>query len=887
MQLNNALLSIVFLFCVASPSFSQSSIYGRIVDSGSDEALIGATVLIDGTSEGAVTDVDGYFSLETSRVIPFKINVSFLGFEEQSISIDKSYSQSNPLVVHMTESNFIGAEVLISASRRKEKSIEAPASTTVIESRKIQAQSLTNPAFVLKTAPGVDVTYQGIDQAQITLRGRNSTFTTETFFMLDNRSLMVPGQNIAIMSHNALSALDIERIEVVRGPGSALYGPGVETGVVHFISKSPMQYQGTSVSLGGGTNSSLSVAARHAQKVSDKWAYKILGHYNRARDFVLDPDDPIDAESLAAFQPVVISALTGEVLRDSNELEDQVFNYSISGALEFHPEPGTSLTASAGYTVRRGLVRASLGEALQDYPITYGQIRFSKGNFFAQAFTNAILNNNERGVLYRTGLTSVSNNFQHDIQIQNIWDLMNDKLELTVGGEIQLIDSATQGTVHGRYEAEDDFDIFSAYAQTDFSLAPNLNLITAARLDRFTAIDETTISPRATLLYEFTKNHNLRFSFNRAITSPSSLFVFGDIPFGVAPVFDIQFLGGIEPITFSDPVVTSSFLGGSYPGIDIPLAIPYSIALAGLEGAIPQEVLDYLASRTTEVTNTSAGVLLLNDQLVTDFPVQDKIRSTKTNVFEIGYKGIVSNKFAISLDVYYNQRRDLIFTGAVSPFVLNPTLTNDLVAEFVRVTDPAELAALGVPQDVLAGIIGEVAEGLVALGPLGLVQPEIEFDSQLPTLIVRPTNTGKVDYFGIDFSGQYYVTNDLSTFINYSWLSQNVFNDADLGLQGSGQEYALNVPTNRIRVGVDYIPEIGLTYNASVRYQNAMRAFDGTIFNGEVPAYTIVDASIGYDFGNGLQINLSGQNLLNNEYRIMPRMPKIGRLVRLQGTYEL
>ncbi len=861
---------------------AQTMIKGNIKSLEKEELLIGATIQIKETSEGTVSDVDGEFLFSTQQTLPITLVFSFIGYTSKEVY----YNGNEFLEILLEDAPLIGQEVIISASRRAEKASNAPASISILDNRKIGNQALFHPAQALRNLHGVDVTQQGIDQFQINLRGRLDAFNTETYIMQDYRSLIVPGQGQVVMSRTGVNELDLDRIEVVRGPGSALYGPGVETGVVHFITKSPFSYPGTSLSLGTGTKANLSVAARHAGLISDKLGYKIVTHYNRANDFILDPNDPTDAESLAAFQPQVTSGLTGEVLRTTNELENQISNFNLVGALEFRPSTKTIVHATAGYTYRRGIVRASLGEALQDNPNYFGQVRLESGGFFAQVYVNGAKSEKENGVLYRTGRTSVGNNQGWQAQAQYDWKLLNETLDFTIGGEVQSIISKTQGTVHGRFEDDDDNNTFSVYAQAKWNIAPTLDVIAAARMDRFSAIDETTISPRAGIIFKPTPAHTFRATFNRSITQPSSLFIYADLLFGISPVFDIPFLGGNQPITFSDPLQTSSFLGGTYEGIDMPLAIPYNIALSSLQEAFPQPVINYLQSKIAEITGTSAGVLLVNGQPTTVLPERDLIRSTKTNAYEIGYKGIFGGTVAVGIDVYYNKRKDLIFTESVSPLVINPNLATDLATELERVTDPAVLADLGLPQDAVIGAFSAVGAAL-AENPLGLVSPDVPYASDRPQFIVTPSNTGNVNYFGADLSLQYYFNEELSAFANYSWLDQIFFEDEDIGLPGTGQVYSLNTPKNRIRLGVDYIPEKqGFSYTASMRYQDAMEVSNGTIFSGPIDSYTIVDAGFGYRFNSGVKVNVTAQNLFNQEYRIMPKMPKIGRLVLVKGVVE-
>ena len=81
----------------------------------------------------------------------------------------------------------------------------------------------------------------------------------------------------------------MQRIEVVRGPGSALYGPGVTSGVVHFISKNPIDFPGTAVELMGGQMNTFGGSIRHAMASKNKkFGFKINAHYKKGDEFQLD-----------------------------------------------------------------------------------------------------------------------------------------------------------------------------------------------------------------------------------------------------------------------------------------------------------------------------------------------------------------------------------------------------------------------------------------------------------------------------------------------------------------------------------------------------------------------------------------------------------------------
>ena len=117
----------------------------------------------------------------------------------------------------------------------------------------------------------------------------NAFCGTSTFPILDYRYLVTPSAGTFYSNQTGMSNIDIQRVEVVRGAASALYGPGVTSGVVHFMSKSPIDYPGTTVEMLGGTLSTTGMTVRHAFKNdNDKFGFKVNVRYMKGKDFELD-----------------------------------------------------------------------------------------------------------------------------------------------------------------------------------------------------------------------------------------------------------------------------------------------------------------------------------------------------------------------------------------------------------------------------------------------------------------------------------------------------------------------------------------------------------------------------------------------------------------------
>ena len=229
--MKNHLLCLLFLLLGSMTALAQKRVTGTVT--GSDgEALIGANVTVEGTSIGTTTDLDGTFSLDYDGTYPFTIEISYTGFNTEKIEISQA---TTDLSIKLEEGVLIGQEIVISASRKREKIQEAPASISVLSARKLEGSPQIDPVRNLVNVAGVQIQQQSAARFNIELRGGIGLFGTSAFPIMDYRSLVGPGIGTFQSDQSGISRIDLERIEVVRGPGSALYGPGVTSGVIHFI----------------------------------------------------------------------------------------------------------------------------------------------------------------------------------------------------------------------------------------------------------------------------------------------------------------------------------------------------------------------------------------------------------------------------------------------------------------------------------------------------------------------------------------------------------------------------------------------------------------------------------------------------------------------------
>jgi len=607
-RLLNTLCALMLLSTVALQA--QTTISGVIMDDELNEPLIGANVIIVGTTVGASTDLDGNYSLTSDKALPWTIEVSYTGFASKTMTVD---SPNAALNINLESSAIIGQEVVISASRKREKVQEAPASISVIGARKLAATPNVEAARALINAPGVQIQQQSAARINIELRGGSGLFGTGAFPIQDYRSLVGPGLGTFDVLNSPLNNIDIERIEVVRGPGSALYGPGVTTGVVHFITKNPIDNPGTTVELMGGELNTLGISARHATKVSDKFGFKINAHYKRGDEFTLDGSEgtfdgagvftsQLDKFSETISQPAVTNGVVdvtqpGRVLLDradldpdgnGNLMQEDWWNYAANTTLEFRPQDDLSISVSGGVNQASAVFYNSQGEGLSQSREFWGQTRLQKGGLFAQFFyvDNDGGTEDRPSFLYQTGLRTPVARQQIEGQLQynfGVPAFLN--ADFTAGMDYRQAINDTENLVYGRNEQDDDYRIFGTYLQGKFELGNKLDLVLAGRFDTFNFLDDNSFSPRAALVYKASPKHTFRATYNESAGPPTTLQVNIDFPVAspVPGLFDIWLYGQKTAQTYNNPVIDVTLPGvpdlpAGTPGL--PLAVPYG-AVAG------------------------------------------------------------------------------------------------------------------------------------------------------------------------------------------------------------------------------------------------------------------------------------------------------------------
>ncbi len=165
-----------------------------------------------------------------------------------------------------------------SVSKRTEKASQTAAALYVITQEDIRRSGLQNVPELLRMVPGIQVAQSGSQNWAITSRGFDSQYTNKLLVLIDGRTVYTPVFSGVYWDVQNLMLEDIDRIEVIRGPGATLWGANAVNGVINIITKNSKDTQGTLLTGATGTQERFSSGARYGGTVGDL-SYRAYGQY--------------------------------------------------------------------------------------------------------------------------------------------------------------------------------------------------------------------------------------------------------------------------------------------------------------------------------------------------------------------------------------------------------------------------------------------------------------------------------------------------------------------------------------------------------------------------------------------------------------------------------
>ncbi len=896
-----------------------AEVKGYVIDKQSGEPLASVNVLLVDIKtmklvNATSTDTSGNFILTDVPAGEYYLRIETVGYQEKRILFSIQPRESKAFAIRLDFAPEQGANVVISSWQMNE-TVSKISSISILEGDKLSGETFPCCVEALRKCSGIDMAQIGMFYYEVSLRGFNNYYSIAPYIMTDFRHSAMPSMGGNFFQVMPFSPADIKRIEIIRGPGSSLYGSGVDAGVIHFLTQDPFEFPGTTIMISGGERSLFHGAIRHAGKIGQNLGYKLVVDYQRANDWELEQSDSLDR-----------IVLDSEV----RPRDYQVENLKVYGALKYYFSPKTymDLHFGTGQTIGNLYTRFS---AFRVNPgrNSFVQFQLHSGNLFTQAhyswnyvgdsyfYTSRDLSFKDHSKLFK-------------LQQQYDYLLPNQLGRIILGGELGVVIPETDQSINGRFEGDDELYILGGYAQGSVSATPFLDVTGALRVDYDNVYAKFNLAPRAGVVLKPSPGHQFRGLYTKTFASFSTLDLFMDIlafsggSFGplsmrtMGNFYGFHFLHdrAYTPLAGTDLVAFSlnpANMGAAQPvGMyldPIFFQLYQSIASSGnpLPGYSPQETSDILNAidpNKHPVSGFSKGKLALPRGMNQDYKFIDgvddipKLEHPSNQTFELGYRGNVQNKLLISADIYYSNRKNFIAGNQIiTPLVMVPGVENDfretLLQAFRNNPDLQNLGYTDQEIEQLVNTLIEVANSdpnlsleELAKNPVAIVQPkENSGPEHAGEALATTLNFGEVEYWGIDISANWYASDRLSLYGSLSFINKDFFSEEETGSEFS---LATNAPKLKIRGGMAYNVPGGISLNAIVRYSDGFPMISG-VFIGEVESYLLVDAGVGYDLSQflpGLRADVMVYNALNKLHREFAGAPKVGRMTVGRLTYH-
>lgn len=833
------LLVIILLAMVQVTSMAQGTkTTGRVTDAATGMPLEGASVTIKSTGMGTSTDVNGQFSLLSAKAGKIILRFSYIGYAD----VEKVVEAGTAVNISLKEEQGRGNDVVVSASKRPEKITRAPATISVISAKDLEQTSSFNIGELASKIQGVEFVRTGVNGVGFNARGFNNAFNAKILQMTDGRnSMMAGGSGLPSGIMNTVIKEDVERLEIVLGPNSALYGPNAHNGIANTITKDPRKYQGTTLVIGAGNRDVFSGRFRTASKINNKWAYKITGEYTTGRDFEFN-------DSIYAGGSVYGPALA---------IPERIPNYNfkhVRGAADVYyaVNAKSDIIVSYGGSNNNFLSVNNTGRnQIKDWKFSYLQVKYVSPRFFAQAYETWTNVGNSYGIpgytrdywnrthstitdpnnplfaavgqLYpdqaEAFATRLGNRFKETSKRFNAEAQYNNNFEkaglsLVVGVSYQKDKPNTYGT--SLIDANQLVEVtqYGGAVQLEKTLPADFKLVAAARLDHH-SLFKNMFSPKLALV-KGVPGGSVRLTYGKAFAAPIILFQ-------RASVFGLVFGNG-DGVTY------------------VPNGAP--------------------------LTTTATTVPLQPEQI---------------NTWELGYKGTVGKKLYIDINGYYSNSKNF----------LSPAITvggRALSVGSIPITTPLLLPG-AVANGVLGGAAfstyfnyGEVASYGVDLGLNYYFNDNVSwafkyswFGSDITKNNIK-NDANRDGYVSLEERSLNAPANRFSTTLSFQNMAKGkMFMNISMRWVESYDLYSGNQIGTKVGAG-----SRGVVYGGVNPLNNLPRNYIKNFNWGALGGFTTFDISAGYKLNSQLSLGAGISNLFNVKQLEFVGSPSIGRLFSIE-----
>lgn len=501
----------IALLLLAAPSDAQQttgSIEGRIRDE-KREPVAFANVAVSGPSllesRGVMSTSDGYFLIPNLPPGTYNVKISHITYDE--LTLENAIVQPGETTtlddIRLKIAVFETAKpIVVTASRTEQPLDRVPAAMTVLNADEIEQLPVENFGQMLRLVPGVNISQVSASDISVNTRRATGLLTSGQLAMVDNRTVYSQFNGGVGWAGVNVTPDEIKQIEVLRGPNSAMWGANAMDGVIHIITKSPREMQGTTLVAGAGEIGTFFASATHAG-VRDKFGYKLTGSwyeqdaFERPKGSIPGTEGPSNPGG-TPYPPY------------PNRGTEQP---KVNARLDYYQDDKTTWSVSGGYESSMGLVLTPTGPFFQDDDTysAFAQADWTRQKARVSVYTNIL--DAEGTQLGVPGKLSIGERIYH-IDLSDT-RLLGESNLLTYGARARY--SEFDGSL---LVGTEDRSEFGAFVQDEMEIGDKVLAVFGARVDNIDPMG-TAVSPRASLLFKPFTGNSFRLSYNRAFRAPT------------------------------------------------------------------------------------------------------------------------------------------------------------------------------------------------------------------------------------------------------------------------------------------------------------------------------------------------------------------------------
>lgn len=228
-------LAFFLLLTLFAGAASAQQVVSGVVKDSLGTALAGTTVVIKGTGNHGIADENGSFTINTKKTLPFILRITSVGYKTKEVEVTELGS---PLAITLATNNAL-VEVVITSRRRVETAQEVPIPISVVGGGQVEATGSFNVNRLKELVPTVQLYSSNPRNTTLNVRGLGSTFGLTNDGIDPGVGFYVDGVYYARPAATTLDFVDVEQIEVLRGPQGTLFGKNTTAGAFNITTRKP------------------------------------------------------------------------------------------------------------------------------------------------------------------------------------------------------------------------------------------------------------------------------------------------------------------------------------------------------------------------------------------------------------------------------------------------------------------------------------------------------------------------------------------------------------------------------------------------------------------------------------------------------------------------